>query len=75
MTKALLTLFNIVPMGFYNIFLCHLLSAGDWAAVGATAALLANRSERGSSSEDQQIARNTSRISDLDGSRTNELDK
>lgn len=49
--------------------------AGDWAAVGATAALLANTSERGSSSEDRQIAHDTSRISDLDDSRTNELDK
>ena len=49
--------------------------AGDWAAVGATASLLANSSGPGSSSEDQQIIQSMSQVSDLDDRRTQELDK
>lgn len=51
--------------------------AGDWAAVGATAALLAhtNEKERGSSSEDPQVAERNSQVSNVDYSRTKELDR
>ncbi|KAL7520504.1 hypothetical protein ACHAWX_005226 [Stephanocyclus meneghinianus] len=50
------------------------IEAGDWAAVGATAALLANTSEHGSD-EPLQASHRLSRVSDLDDCRTTELDK
>lgn len=43
--------------------------------MGATAALLANTTDHGSSSEGPQAADRASQVSDLDNSRTNELDK
>eukprot|EP00804_Cyclotella_cryptica_P000051 CCRYP_013723-RB/>CCRYP_013723-RB protein AED:0.04 eAED:0.04 QI:1374/1/1/1/0.71/0.62/8/162/738 len=50
------------------------IEAGDWAAVGATAALLANTSEHGSD-EPVQASQRLSRVSDLDDCRTTELDR
>jgi hypothetical protein len=50
------------------------IEAGDWGAVGATAALLANSSDHDSGSEKMLTAKE-SNVSDLENSRTNELDR
>ena len=52
------------------------LTAGDWAAVGATAALLANSSDHDSGAElrGDSVHTTESMISDLENSRTSELD-
>eukprot|EP01082_Thalassiosira_pseudonana_P003174 g3692.t1 g3692 contig12:2570903-2574182(+) len=52
------------------------IDAGDWAAVGATAALLANSSDHDSGAElrGDSVHTTESMISDLENSRTSELD-
>ena len=53
--------------------MCILSIAGDWAAVGATAALLATTEH--SSSKNRQYNQRTSPVLDMNESRKNHLDK